>query len=311
MNHWTPTTIRMDTPVGGDERIGHLLAARLKENVTPRAVIVGFPVDQGVRRRGGRSGAAEAPEEIRRHLYELSPDGKNPAHQQLVEQVADLGNVAISGDVEQDQQLLGLLLAQHLAVKTIPILLGGGQETSYGHFLGYVQARRDVAILSWDARPDVLAAPNGLGHSRSPFRQALLHPSQACRQFVVAGLAPHLCPPTYLDFISNQSGRYYWRDSLSPAQVDEIHAGLEGNVMVSFDISALDQSRAPGVSDPTAGGLDIDTWMAAAYAAGRSPHVSSFDLVECNPHFDRSGDTARLAALTVWRFLAGVADRFR
>src|SRR5439155_21579169 len=38
-----------------------------------RAVLIGFPQDEGVRRNGGRTGAAEAPDEIRRWLYRLTP----------------------------------------------------------------------------------------------------------------------------------------------------------------------------------------------------------------------------------------------
>src|SRR4051812_24066268 len=38
-----------------------------------RAVLVGFPQDEGVRRNHGRPGAAEAPQEIRRWLYRLTP----------------------------------------------------------------------------------------------------------------------------------------------------------------------------------------------------------------------------------------------
>src|SRR5437016_5225101 len=36
-----------------------------------RAVLIGFPQDEGVRRNHGRAGAAEAPGEIRRWLYRL------------------------------------------------------------------------------------------------------------------------------------------------------------------------------------------------------------------------------------------------
>src|SRR5215467_4067002 len=38
-----------------------------------RAVLIGFPQDEGVRRNGGRPGAAQAPNEIRKWLYRLTP----------------------------------------------------------------------------------------------------------------------------------------------------------------------------------------------------------------------------------------------
>jgi formiminoglutamase len=39
--------------------------------------------------------------------------------------------------------------------------------------------------------------------------------------------------------------------------------------------------------------------------------VSSFDLCEVNPVYDRDMKTVRLAALTVWYFLFGLSMRMR
>jgi formiminoglutamase len=79
--------------------------------------------------------------------------------------------------------------------------------------------------------------------------------------------------------------------------------------MVTFDLDALDQSHAPGVSAPAAGGLSQDLWLHAAYWAGRSPTVTSIDVVELNPTVDVDDRTARLAALTVLEVLRGLTDR--
>src|SRR5262245_48853496 len=38
-----------------------------------RAVLIGFPQDEGVRRNGGRPGAGEAPGQIRRWLAQMTP----------------------------------------------------------------------------------------------------------------------------------------------------------------------------------------------------------------------------------------------
>jgi formiminoglutamase len=78
---------------------------------------------------------------------------------------------------------------------------------------------------------------------------------------------------------------------------------------VSFDLDAVSQAEAPGVSAPNPGGLSSDLWLKAAFEAGRSPAVTSADIVELNPRFDPDGQTARLAALTVWWLLRGRAER--
>ena len=48
------------------------------------------------------------------------------------------------------------------------------------------------------------------------------------------------------------------------------------------------------MSAPAAGGLPPDLWLEAAFQAGRTRAVTSFDLVEPNPTYDRDHQTARL-----------------
>jgi len=79
--------------------------------------------------------------------------------------------------------------------------------------------------------------------------------------------------------------------------------------MVTFDLDALDQAFAPGVSAPAARGLSPGAWLAAAHRAGRTPAVASADICELCPAHDEGGRTARLAALTAWEVLRGLAAR--
>ncbi|HLR26945.1 MAG TPA: hypothetical protein VK112_13855, partial [Fodinibius sp.] len=57
-----------------DPRMGHLLAHQ--QESSPKVVLLGFPSDEGVKRNGGREGAAEAPDEIRKELYKMTPDAE-------------------------------------------------------------------------------------------------------------------------------------------------------------------------------------------------------------------------------------------
>src|SRR5438477_12562249 len=61
-----------------------------------RAVLIGFPQDEGVRRNGGRVGAAEAPNEIRRWLYRLTPGDCQAGVDLRDRPPLDLGNVRVS-----------------------------------------------------------------------------------------------------------------------------------------------------------------------------------------------------------------------
>jgi len=277
---------------------------------TAQAVIVGFPTDEGVRRNKGRPGAAEGPTAIRQALYRLTPDAEQrDAFVELLQATYDLGDVAIGPDLQADQERLGEILAPHLARGAVAIVLGGGHETAFGHFLGHVRAKRRVAILNWDAHPDVRPMENNQGHSGSPFRQAIEHPSDLCRRYTVAGLNPPTVAKVHLDYIADHGGTAHFNTSISFSAIESIYASHEYDTLVTFDLDAVDQAAAPGVSAPATAGLSPHIWLYAAYRAGACSTVRSIDLVELSPPLDHEGRTARLAARTVWEFLRGLAGR--
>lgn len=295
-----------------DPRIGHLIKFGKEEiSKDTRVVLIGFPSDEGVKRNWGRPGAAKAPDHIRQELFKMTPSPmKYMPFYYLMENTVDLGNLIISGDVEEDQELLGRVVAEYLEADIIPVILGGGHETAFGHFSGYLYSKRRCHILNWDAHSDVRELKDEKAHSGSPFRQAILHPSGICQDYVVAGLLPHSVSSQHLDFINKNDGYYFMKDDLSRCKIDEIYTQFTKPVMVTFDMDAIDQSFAPGVSAPAVQGMRPDLFMYAAYLAGKCRRVHSMDIVEFNPDYDRDNQTARLTALTVWNCFAGLAERF-
>ena len=70
-------------------------------------------------------------------------------------------------------------------------------------------------------------------------------------------------------------------------------------------IRSLDADAGQAVCDA---GVILQTFHEAAEEAGRMASVKSVDVVELAPPLDRDGQTARLAATTVWRILRGFAE---
>jgi formiminoglutamase len=292
-----------------DPRIRDLLGRALSPGVPALVSLIGFPCDQGVTRNSGRAGAAEAPSAIREALARLTPDAESPeAFRHVVERTADLGDVELAGDLEQDQDRLGERIAPVLAGGGMVIVLGGGHETTYGHFLGYVRAGLPVTLINWDAHCDVREPVNGLGTSGTPFRQALAHPSGLAQRYMVAGLQPHAVAAAHLDFVRSR-GEAVWRQDVTRATAVNLYAMPRTAILASFDLDAVDRAHAPGVSAPNSAGLSVDLWLEAAYRAGFAANIRSADVVELNPRVDRDGQTTTLAALTVWCLLKGVSDR--
>src|SRR5213592_1976392 len=86
-----------------DTRLGEVIESwqgDLAALAPGRAVLIGFPQDEGIRRNGGRSGAAAAPAEIRRWLYRLTPRDCEVGIDISDCPPLDLGNVRIEGELE-------------------------------------------------------------------------------------------------------------------------------------------------------------------------------------------------------------------
>lgn len=299
----------------GDPRIADLLGADLEGtdragDRSPAAVLVGFPSDAGVVRNGGRPGASGGPAAVREALGRMTPDpGRHDAMRSLLARTLDLGDVETSGRVGGDQERLAEALAPHLEAGRPAVVVGGGHETAYGHFLGHVRAGLSPRVLNLDAHPDVRPLREGRGHSGSPFRQMLEHPSGACRGYRAVGLQRASSARSHLDWLAGQGGSWRWRETVDASALEEEVDRLDAPALASFDLDAVDAAHAPGVSAPCTDGLGPRAWLRAAAAAGAAPAVRSLDVVELNPRHDVDGRTARLAARTVWCFLRGLAVR--
>src|SRR5699024_7048861 len=291
-----------------DPRLGKLLT---RESDNPKVALIGFPSDEGVKRNEGRTGASRAPDAIREELYKMTPDAEEVEFfTTLLEHTNDLGNVNISGIVSEDQGSLANIVAGCLEQDIIPIILGGGHETAFGHFSGYFKAEYPTAIFNLDAHTDVRPLKNGSPHSGSPFRQALEHESGYAEKYLVAGLQPHAVSWPHIEYIKESGGSVLFRDETNITSVSGLfHEHESERLMVTFDMDAVDQSCAPGVSAPCANGLPSDLWLTAAYLAGRKEEVTSLDLSEVNPIYDRYDQTARLAAFKIWQFIKCLSER--
>jgi formiminoglutamase len=303
-----------------DPRLGEIIepwrgdASSLQQG---RAVFIGFPQDEGVRRNQGRPGAALAPQEIRRYLYRLTPwDGVNNTdltnHPPL-----DMGDVRVEDPLEDSQERLGEVITAILRSRAIPIGLGGGHETAYGHYLGYTGVRQKVGIINLDAHLDVRPLVDGMGHSGSPFRQALDHPTFPLpgRLYVCLGAQPQSVSRQHFNYLREAGGVVHWRDSVRrrlceffQREYDRLVAE-ECHVYVSLDADVVRASEIPGVSAPNPSGLSGEEVLECLRLAGSLPHVTSLDLVEINPLLDRDGQSARWAALLLWHFLMGLTSR--
>src|SRR5436190_24076046 len=112
---------RRDEP--GDPRLGEIVRWKQEDYAAAPVVLLGCPQDEGVRRNGGRVGAAAAPDAIRKWLYRLVA----PAGVKLF----DLGNTVIQSTLEDTHAVQQEIVRQIIADGKALISLGGGNDLSY------------------------------------------------------------------------------------------------------------------------------------------------------------------------------------
>ena len=272
-------------PVGEDARGG--------------VTLIGFPVDEGVRRNGGRVGAALGPMALRQALCAI-PVQEEPA-------LWDAGDVVCEdGQLEAAQAGLGERVANAMARGSLPLVLGGGHEMAWGTFQGVVKRHPDASrllVVNLDAHFDLRMADQG--NSGTPFRQ--MHDWCAAQghafNYRVFGISRFANTQALFDRANTIGARYWLDDSLQDA------AGLHGaQQALAVDLARSDAvyltvcldvcpgAQAPGVSGPAVLGVPlfhVERLIDQVMASGR---VVAADIAELNPEFDRDRITARLAA---------------
>ena len=272
--------------------------------------LIGFAVDEGVRRNGGRVGAEHGPEAARKALANLPLLGE-PA-------LWDAGDVACAGgDLDAAQQALAQQVAQALAQGCLPLVLGGGHEVAWGSFQGVAQARPDarrILIINLDAHFDLRQAREG--NSGTPFRQIQEWCAAQGRPFDyrVLGISRYANTQALFERADTLGVRYWLDDALQTEQgLQEALAVLAHDLAqcdaayLTVDIDVLPGAVAPGVSAPAPLGVPLAQVEHVVDTVLASGKLVAADLAEFNPTFDRDGLTAKVVARLAARIARGGA----
>ena len=291
-----------------DLRLGEIVARHPPRYEDAQVVILGCPQDEGVRRNGGRPGAALAPAAIRQAFYRLSPLG-------LVGlRVFDLGDTRLGASLEATHEAHAAIVRQVLADGKRLIVLGGGNDISYPDCSALAQVMSPVLALNIDAHFDVRAdSPRNSG---TPYRQLLDEGHIQGDLFFEIGHQLHANSPEYHDYLLEKGAHLYSLDLLREIGVTTpVRRALADSraqaIFWGFDLDAVRAADAPGVSAPSPVGLSADDLTDLALLAGSDPRTRLVEFTEVNPLHDIDGRTARLAAVAMHRFLAGFAAQRR
>ena len=294
-----------------DPRMGDLTARdpdAFPEGV--RVVLVGVPQHIGVERNGGRPGAEQAPDAVRRMFYRLTPydaeHGFTIPHGVLF----DAGNLYCYGDLEEIHGRLEEVTAEICRLGMVPLVLGGGHDITYAAAGGAHAVHGGLGMFNFDAHLDV-RPPAPLRNSGTSFRMLIDGGKVLPQRFVEFGIQPFANARAHVEWLTDAGGAIRTLDLIRRVGLaDALNAALRivgpGGLPFygTLDIDGVRSADAPGVSAPMPDGFAACDLLATASALGGNPDCVALDIVEVNPAFDIDNRTAKLAAHAVARFLS-------
>jgi formiminoglutamase len=286
-----------------DPRLGDLS----KENTEEGVAILGYPDDEGVRLNGGREGARQGPDEIRRQLYKMTPHPRRK-----LKSFADFGN--LNPDLDAD------LATRHArateAVKMVldrglqALTLGGGNDYAYGDGRAFLQAcPTRPLVINVDAHFDVRDTSRGLS-SGTPFYRLL--ESGPPFDFAELGIQTHCNSREHWDYVSGKGGCVLTMDeilesglSFSECAVRKLDDWIfkRRPVFLAIDMDAFAYPYAAGTSAAwPLGLLPHDFWPFFNVLLTRMD-VRVLGLYEVAPSLEAGVGTSKLAAQFAHGFL--------
>ncbi|ARK32347.1 formimidoylglutamase [Halalkalibacter krulwichiae] len=258
---------------------------------------LGFQCDEGVRRNKGRTGAKQGPIAIRKALSSL------PWHFDEQTDVFDVGDVVCEKkEMEQAQAELGDAVHTLLRNNVQPMILGGGHETLYGHYLGVRKTlgpSAKLGIINIDAHFDMRSYDVETS-SGTMFKQILDHDDK-CGYFCV-GIQKLGNTALLFDLADEHHVQYVYDEEVNDNEITTTFKKLDAfidrydQILLTLCTDSINSAFAPGVSAPTPFGLEPKTVRQLLRHIQSHEKTKSFDLCEVNPSLDEHNKTAKLAA---------------
>lgn len=248
----------------------------------------------------GNRGCAMAPDAIRKYLYTFYPVNKN-----LV--IADLGNIPQGNEVSDTYFALRSIVTDLIRHKVIPIILGGGQDLTFPIFLAYESLGIIINLVAIDPRFDNQPADN-IPDSQSYLSAILTRKPSYLFNFTNLGYQSYYVNPEEVKLLNEL---YFDTLRLGELRTDlrEAEPMIRNADFLTFDISAIRQSDAPGHAFASPNGLFGEEACQLMRYAGITERLSCIGFFEMNPLYDNHGQTAQLVAQMIWYFFEGISLR--
>lgn len=245
-------------------------------------------------------GCALAPNHIRKYLYRLTSFNTS-------NKIIDLGNLKIGSSVNDTYFALSSILEELIKKEITPIIIGGSQDLTYANFLAYKNLEQTVNLVTVDSRFD-LGVPDDELNSQNFLTKIILHQPNFLFNYSNIGYQSY-----FVDKDENELMNKLFFDTYRLGQVqkniEEVEPIVRNADILSFDISSIRQSEAPGNKNASPNGFYGEQACQITRYAGLSDKLTSIGFYEVNPEEDKNGHTAHSVAQMIWYFIDGFCNR--
>ncbi len=216
----------------------------------------------------------------------------------------DLGDLHTSTSPKRTVDVLGLVVADVLAAKKLPVVIGGEHTITLGIMKGLGDKARKTAVVSFDAHLDLRKEFMGLTLSHTTFMRVINEEVKPAKIIEVGTRAVCKEELGYADgsgivFFTAQQIR---KEGVAQI-IQELKEELEPyeNVYLTVDMDVLDPAFAPAVQNPEPEGLETHTLLDIVCGLC-DRRVVGFDVVEVAPVYDQ-GISAITSAKVIFQML--------
>jgi formiminoglutamase len=245
------------------------------------------------------TGVDQAANEIRKKLYHLKRG--HGAYR-----ILDLGNLNNGVDLTETygrlQEVCEFLISQGV----LPIIFGGSHDISLGQFYGYEGLEKLISILNVDALLDLdESGPANKTH----LHKMLVHEPNFLFNYSHLGYQSYLIESSSIEVLERLYFETY-RVGMLRQVLEEMEPVIREADMLTFDITAIRSSDAPGNINAQPFGLTGEEACQICWYAGMNDKLSSAGFYEYNPELDDdSKKTASVVSTMIWYFIEGFYHR--
>jgi formiminoglutamase len=258
----------------------------------------------GVREERGTTtnqGCNKGPDEIRKKLYNLKKGNG-------VYRIVDLGNLNAGIDLDETYVRVSEVCRILLENNVMPLILGGTHDLDYGQYRGYEEMEKLISLLNIDAFLD-LDDNKESAPANQHIHKILLHEPNYLLSYTHLAHQLYLIDPSSVSILEKLYFEAF-RVGQMRTNLTEMEPAIRNADLLSFDITAIRSSDAPGNANAQPFGLTGEEACQLCWYAGMNEKLSSAGFYEYNPTYDDANKkTASVIATMIWYFIEGFYHR--